>query len=189
MIIEPTTNIESTNPAMRLSSEFDEPLIGIQGYVTLKRYENGVLVGQEGHNQVVYIGRHRLAHIICGDTVTAGETVLNVLRVAGGAVAAGGDHLNPKAPSATDPALFETDAAKIKTYTLATPTFNAVSATTAPTATFTKTITSADANLLINEAVIAFGSTGPVFAHYTFPTMDLRNTTNNSLEITWQFNF
>lgn len=165
--------------------------ITIKGEVTLRvRDEHGNVIQTFNHNQVVYLGRHRMSRVLCGDSgVGSSEKVLNTIKLAGGAVPSGGDAMNPTAVSATDTGLFETTPANIYSTVLPAASFNAVAGTTLPTATFTITLTSALVNRLVNEAGIFFGSTGPIFAHYSFPTIDLRNTSNNSLEIVWQFSF
>jgi hypothetical protein len=159
----------------------------IQGYVhlTLRNAANEV-IRSEGHNQVVYLGRHRASHIIFGDIVPSAEKAVNTLKIAGGA-ATSINYFNPTAVAQTDSGMFETNTANIYSIALPSPVFNATTNTTAPTVSYTVTLTSTQVNLLVNEIGVFFGSTGPIFAHYSFSTIDLRASANNSLEITWQF--
>lgn len=163
--------------------------VPIRGIVTLKlRDTEGNILRTENHNEIIYLGRHRVAHIIFGDAaVPAGETAIKTLKVAGGAVAEGGDHFSPTQPSVTDPGMFETDPLKIKTFSFDAPVFTDVAATEAPIVTLTKTIVCTDVNLLVNEFGAFFGETGPMFAHYTCSTLDLRESAGTGLEIIWQF--
>ena len=164
--------------------------ISIRGEVQLTlKDKDGNIIKTFGHNQVVYLGRHRLARILGGDLVPSEELILNTLKVSNGAVLPGGDDLNPRAVSAIDTALFQTNTAEIYTSILPIPTYSVVSGSTAPTLLFTILLSSALVDLTINEIGIFFGVAGPMFAHYSFPTVDLRSTSNNTLEIKWQFLF
>lgn len=162
----------------------------IEGFVTLTlKDKEGTILTTHSSNQIVYAGRHSVSKAIFGGTLAAGEKTVNTLRVAGGAVnlGGGGDPLDPTAPAATDDALFEVNPLKIVTVALDAPAFNASSSTSAPTATFTKTLSCADVDLYINEVGAYFGTTGPMFAHFTFPTLDLRAISGNSVIAQWQF--
>lgn len=177
----------SDSPSLNVGTLVSDTM-PITGYVTLRLLDgDGNEIMRSGSNQVVFIGRHRLSRVICGDVgVSATEKTLNTLKVSNGAATAA-NYLDPNAVSATDTGLFT--AAGAYSTALSVPTFNTVSGTSNPTATYAATLTSVTVNKLINEAGIFFGSTGPMFAHYSFPTIDLRNSTTNSLEITWQFTF
>ncbi len=181
----------ATTPSFGVSKKFSDDVSKIIGKVRLNLtdLDTNELIAQHSHNQVVYLGRHRLTRILCGGGIAANESVLNVIKFADGAVSNGGDHLSPNPPNVTDTGLFQSDVAKIKTFSLATPSFNAVNSTTIPTATFSITLTTNDILGIINETGIFFGTTGPIFAHYTFPTMDLRPGTNNELRVEWEFDF
>ena len=183
--------IEDSLPSLGMGTRLKDSFGTITGKVslTLTDLDTGKVTFSKSSNQVVYLGRHNVMRIVCGGTVDATMKVLNTIRFSDGAVATGGDHMNPKAPTITDTALFQTNAAKIKTFTTAVPTFSTLANNTLPVATFTKTITTSDINGLINEAGLYFGSNGPMFAHYTFPTLDMRAGTNNSLKVDWEFNF
>ena len=163
--------------------------VPVKGIVTLKLTDSeGNVLCTENHNEIIYLGRHRVAHILFGDTtVPAGETVIGTLKVAGSAVAEGGDHFSPTAPAVTDSGMFEIDPAKIKTFTFDAPVFTEIKSTEAPIVTLTKTVVCTDVNLLVNEFGAFFGSTGPMFAHYTCSTLDLRESAGTGLEIIWQF--
>lgn len=158
--------------------------------LTLLDTEGKVVNEYIGSNQIVNIGRYTVAKLVCNLNVPIPtEAVLNTLRVAGGAVHEGGDHMNPTNPSIIDPDLFETNPTKVATYLLDPPILSADSPDIPPLVTFTKLVTSQDINMLVNEVGMYFGLTGPMFAHYTFPSMDLRVETGNALEIRWKFTF
>ncbi len=163
--------------------------VPFQGRVSLTlRDSNGNILHEEDHNEIVYIGRHRVARIMFGSAgIPAGELNVNTLKIAGGAVEVGGDHFSPKVPVETDPGIFETELAKIKTFSFDVPTYNDVSAAHAPLITLTKTILCTEVDMLINEFGAFFGATGPMFAHYTCSTLDLRKDAGTGLEIVWQF--
>jgi len=165
-----------------------EDSVKVSGYVKFEITDkDGNIVHQAGSNQVVYLGRHRMARALFGDAVT--EKVINTLKAAGGAVAPGGDAMNPAAVSVNDAGLFETDPAKIYTKALSSPSFNPVSSTSQPTVSYTTSLTAAAVNMVINEIGMFFGATGPMFAHYSFSSLDLRNTTTNAYSVTWSFTF
>jgi hypothetical protein len=123
----------SDKQSMKLVTPWSD-FLTVKGIVTLKlRDGDGREIKTIGGNQVVYLGRHRLSRTICGDTTVA-EKVVNTIKLAGGAVPDGGDHLNPTAVAVTDTGLFQTNAALIYTKNPVAATFNSVSGTTAPTA-------------------------------------------------------
>lgn len=184
-------DITDHKPAFKMYSVIDDQS-SITGRVELTLFdsEGSVIKEYASTNQVVNIGRYTVAKLVCSvDVPIPTEAILNTLRVAGGAVAAGGDHMDPSKPSPIDDALLETDPTKVATYLVDPPTISGVDPTVPPVALFTKLITSEDIDMLVNEVGMYFGLTGPMFAHYTFPTMDLRAETGNALEMRWKFTF
>lgn len=163
--------------------------IPFNGFVHLKlRDSHGNIVHEENHNEIIYLGRHRVARIIFKDPALAGSTLgVDTLRVAGGAVIPPADPFSPTPPAVTDVGLFESDPLEIKTFSFDAPAFNDVSSSSAPIITLTKTILCTEVNLLVNELGAFFGTSGPMFAHYTCSTLDLRESAGTGLEIVWQF--
>lgn len=170
-----------------IGSTVKESTYNLYGFVTLRLIrESGEVQEYASNNTITYIGRHHLSRVVCGSQIAEDERAINVLKVSGGAVLEDGNHLNPTPTSFEDEGLFETDPTKIKMFSLSVPVFNPVSNSVQSSATFTKLISSTDVDLLLNEMGLFFGATGPIFAHYTFPTLDLRAESRNSLEISWQ---
>lgn len=174
---------------LKLPIKLADIQIPFQGYVSLKlRDAGGNIIHEENHNEIVYLGRHRVARVIFEDPGVVGtELGVNTLKVAGGAAVPPADPFSPAPPAVTDAGLFELDPAKIKTFSFDTPVFNDVSTSSAPIVTLTKTILCTEVNLLVNELGAFFGSSGPMFAHYTCSTLDLRENAGTGLEVTWQF--
>lgn len=184
-------NITAHKPEFKMVSGINDTF-SIVGNVELKLFNSQGEVIQEyvGHNQVVNIGRYTVARLVCSVNLPSPtESILNTLRIAGGAVASGGDHMDPDRPSAMDTDMFESNPTKIATYVIDPPTISMMDPVMPPLVTFTKMVTSEEINMLINEVGMYFGLTGPMFAHYSFPSMDLREETGNALEIRWKFTF
>lgn len=174
--------ISGDNILQNLKSESDSKLELIGNVLITLKDGEGKILHQERSNTVVFIGRHRLARIIGGAAVPVGERIINTLRVSDGAVPPGGNHLNPN-PSAQ--ANTDLVGATKFTTSLDVPTFTATDTTT-PAMVFSKILNATDVNMVINEAGLYFGSTGPMLARVTFSTLDLRNTTTNSVELIWR---
>jgi len=181
---------ETVSSAVILNTSYDDALGSIKGHVKLELLNSsGEVIWSDSGNAITYTGRHRMARSICGDTgISATEKVINTLKCAGGAVT-GGDHMNPTAVAITDTGMFEPSAGNIYSTAISGTAFSTLSATVAPIVTFTHTLTAASVNRIINEAGLFFGTTGPIFSHYSFASVDMRNTTSNSLVVTWALSF
>jgi len=185
-----TTNISVTRGDVKPKIRYvvGDNAAPIKGFVSIRlRDREGNILNSENHNQIVYIGRHHLARIVFNDNnVAPGTVYADTLKVAGGAVQ-GEDHFNPDPPDMTDEGLFETDPSKIKAFGFDDVSFSATSPTETPVVTLSKTLVSTDVKMLINELGVFFGSSGPMLAHYTCSTLDLREDAGTSLEVVWEF--
>ena len=187
-LIDDTYNMSSMT-GFKISRKLTDVQVPCRGFVTLKlRDSSGNIIHEENHNEIVYLGRHHVARVIFNDPGVAGTALgVDTLKVAGGAVTPPADPFSPTPPASTDPGLFETDPSLIKTFSFNAPVFNDISSSSAPIITLTKTILCTEVNLLINEMGAFFGISGPMFAHYTCSTLDLRESAGTGLEIVWQF--
>ena len=161
-------------------SELSEKLgDSLRGYVRKRLIDpNGKVLYDSGENAVVYGGRNRLLRIL-GGNITG--QILSNLKLSNGAVPQGGNHLNPSPALLTDTNL---TGQTIVNNNLPVPTYSNLTATT-PFVQYALVLSAANVNMIVNEMGLFF-TDGSMFARHTFPTMDLRSTTGNSLEITWR---